>query len=265
MIPVYIGYDPRELGAYAVAAHTVRRHGGVPHPIILSGLRASGLYTRKTYTNARGQLMDDISGHPMSTEFAVSRFFVPHIHKALRPDAGPWVLYVDCDVMLRTDLSDLEWYWGSTRSSEAALFCVKHAHVPSTPTKMDGQVQSTYHRKNWSSVMLINCGHPAVVEAWSVEKLNSVRGLDLHTFKDISDDAIHALPRSWNYLVGETELLCEPALVHWTSGGPWLKEYADAEYADEWRLAAEQAALRMSGDDREVAELRARAILSLCC
>lgn len=40
------------------------------------------------------------------------------------------------------------------------ILVVQHNYAPTTPTKMDGQMQTTYPRKNWSSMVLYNCGHP---------------------------------------------------------------------------------------------------------
>jgi len=39
------------------------------------------------------------------------------------------------------------------------LYCVKHKYAPGDGIKMDGRKQQNYRRKNWSSLMLFNCGH----------------------------------------------------------------------------------------------------------
>jgi hypothetical protein len=58
----------------------------------------------------------------------------------------------------------------------------------------------------------------------------------LHQFKWLrSDDEIGALPKRWNHLVGYDAPVRDAALVHYTLGGPYFAEYADCEYADEWR------------------------------
>src|SRR3989304_3392167 len=86
---IYIGYDPREAEAYAVCQHSLEHHiklaGGVAgleyeiRGLCLDDLRAAGLYTRPTGRTHAGLLWDNISGAPMSTEFAISRFLVPHL------------------------------------------------------------------------------------------------------------------------------------------------------------------------------------------
>ena len=35
--------------------------------------------------------------------------------------------------------------------------CVQHEHVPGETVKFLGEVQSSYTKKNWSSLMLLNC------------------------------------------------------------------------------------------------------------
>ncbi|MED6225514.1 hypothetical protein PIB30_094440, partial [Stylosanthes scabra] len=41
-----------------------------------------------------------------------------------------------------------------------AIMCVQHDYTPKESTNMDGAVQTVYPRKNWSSMVLYNCGHP---------------------------------------------------------------------------------------------------------
>src|ERR1700747_2355278 len=100
---IWIGWDPREADAFAVAKHSIRRHLNVPIPVrgvVLSEMRAKGLYNRPT-SRRDGRLWDDISGAPMATEFACSRFLVPRL-------AGSgWALFLDCDMLIRTDLQRL--------------------------------------------------------------------------------------------------------------------------------------------------------------
>jgi hypothetical protein len=80
---------------------------------------------------------------------------------------------------------------------------VKHDHQPTEHWKMDGQFQTRYHRKNWSSVCLFNCDHPAN-KALTVDLVNSAPGRDLHAFSWLADDLIGELPPEWNWLVGHS-------------------------------------------------------------
>jgi hypothetical protein len=113
---------------------------------------------------------------------------------------------------------------------------VKHEHIPTEQTKMDNQVQTTYNRKNWSSVILWNLEHPAH-KRLSLEMVNELPGRDLHRFCWLEDGEIGDLPLAWNYLVGvdpdsEVDLGIKPKLLHYTLGTPELG--IKGSYAREW-------------------------------
>src|SRR5690606_15654639 len=186
---IYIGYDPREVEAYNVCVASIKRRLSRSIPISgvrLGDLQRRGLYTRPVETKD-GRLWDTISQAPMSTEFAISRFLVPEL-------AGSgWALFMDCDMLVRTDLNRL---FGMA-DPRYAVMCVKHHHEPPEGVKMDGQMQTLYARKNWSSVMLFNCDHPTN-EALTVELINTVPGRDLHRFCWLKDEEIGGLDMSWN-------------------------------------------------------------------
>jgi hypothetical protein len=226
---IFVGYDPREAEAFAVCRHSLRRHmPNVPvHAVVLDEVRAAGLYRRPTSIRD-GRMWDDISEAPCSTQFAVSRFLTPILAKTRL------ALFMDCDVMARASLADL--FAQAEADSSKAIWCVQHQHEPPPGIKMDGQQQTRYARKNWSSVVLWNCEHKAN-GALTVEMINRVPGRDLHRFSWLKDDEIGSLHPSYNYLVGHTKLAdgSEPRLVHFTEGGPWLDAYRDVEFADEYR------------------------------
>lgn len=236
---VWVGWDPREHDAWTVAAESARRSTAVPgsvYPIVLSELQKTGLYTRAITRNEKGQLFDPISNFTMATEFAISRFLTPILaqRRALQLGVAPyhqWALFVDADVMIRGDLREL---WKLADPSKAVQV-VKHDYKPTHTTKMDGQAQSQYNRKNWSSVMLFNVNHPANAEL-TVELINTVPGRDLHAFCWLPDELVGELPVEWNYLVGwHTKEQCpHPRIVHFTDGVPRMEGYENCEYADEW-------------------------------
>ena len=69
---IFIGFDPREADAFAVARASARRSLLAQVPIAgihLAEMRAAGLYVRPTSTKD-GRLWDDISEAPMATESA---------------------------------------------------------------------------------------------------------------------------------------------------------------------------------------------------
>lgn len=231
---IYIGFDPREATAYQVAKLSISRRLSKPTPIMgleLHELKQDGLYWRPT-AHQDGKLWDNISGAPMSTEFAISRFLVPHLS-----EYKGWAVFMDCDMLVRVDLRRLF----DEADSRYAVMCVKHEHNPPEGVKMDGQTQMRYARKNWSSVMLINCEHPSN-KALHPQYVNAVPGRDLHRFAWLPDDQIGALDQAWNWLVGHSSGEIDPNIVHFTEGGPWFEAYRDAPFAGEW--FAEQAKLR---------------------
>ena len=225
-LSIWIGYDPREAAAFAVARASIRRHATIPIPIhglVLDDLRAKGLYTRPH--EQRGcQLWDVISDAPCATEFSNSRFLVPHL-------AGSgWAVFMDCDMLVRANIRELF----DLCDPAKAVMVVKHNHQPPEGVKMDGQMQTRYARKNWSSVIAFNASHPAN-QALTVEMINSLPGRDLHRFCWLEDDLIGDLPVEWNWLAGHSDQSINPKIVHHTEGSPCLPGYEDAPYADEWR------------------------------
>ena len=82
--------------------------------------------------------------------------------------------------------------------------------------------------------MLFNCDHPAN-QALTVDLINSAPGRDLHAFKWLPDELIGELDPRWNYLVGHTTGVPDPAVVHFTSGIPSMAGYGECEFAGEWR------------------------------
>lgn len=253
---IWIGFDPRESQAFSVCRSSIGHYQAAPqYPvrgIVLSNLQYRGLYTRPVerrvmqvlchcgcgkVINETTQLWDPISEAPMSTEFAISRFFTPLLVREGKcaHEFKQWALFMDCDIMARSSISPLF----DLAKDKYAVMVVKHDHNPDYSLKMDGQLQVKYHRKNWSSVMLFNCNHPAH-EALTLEMLNTLPGRDLHRFCWLDDDLIGELPPVWNYLVGHTKIEEKPRLVHFTDGIPSMPGYENCEYSEEYRCALER-------------------------
>jgi lipopolysaccharide biosynthesis glycosyltransferase len=191
--------------------------------LVLNELRSKGLYDRPTEVRD-GRLWDVISQAPMATEFAISRFLVPYLARK------GWAIFVDADVMARVSLTEL--FAQADRSK--ACMVVKHNHNPNSMIKMDGQIQTAYARKNWSSVVLWNCEHPRT-RLLTPDVVNRERGLWLHQFSWLGDNDIGELDPAWNHLVGEMPRNPRAKLVHFTTGTPNIKGYEHCEFADEWR------------------------------
>jgi hypothetical protein len=160
-----------------------------------------------------------------STDFSFSRFLTPWL-------AGfhGWAIYMDCDMVVIDDLAAL---W-ALRDESYAVMCVRHEHVPKEARKFFGDEQTRFARKNWSSLMLMNC---RACDVLTPDYVARAPGLDLHQFRWLDDSRIGALPARWNHLVDydPPRALSEISLLHYTIGGPFLKEYADCSYAGVWR------------------------------
>ena len=210
MIPIFIGFDPRESVAFDVLSHSIHARASEPvsiTPIALHQLR--GIFNRER--------------HPLqSTDFSFSRFLTPYL-------AGfcGWAIFMDCDMLCLDDIAKL---W-ALRDDRHAVQVVKHNHRPREVSKFLGAPQSAYAKKNWSSMILFNADR---CRALTPEYVNAASGLDLHQFRWLDhDDLIGEIPRAWNHLVGYDEH-APASLVHYTLGGPYFAEYRDCEYAQEW-------------------------------
>ena len=135
-----------------------------------------------------------------------------------------WALFMDCDMLCRADVKAL---W-DLRDDRYGAMCVQHEHVPGETVKFLGEVQSAYPKKNWSSLMLLNCSRCTKL---TPDYVNTASGLELHRFHWLGgDDAIGPIDAGWNHLVdvqaAPTAPTLEggPRLLHWTLGGPWFRE-----------------------------------------
>lgn len=217
---VYVGWDSREDIAYQVCRHSLLRHASIPLnviPLRQKELRAQGLYSRPA---------DPLA----ATEFTYSRFLVPHL-------AGyrGWALYCDCDFLWLADIAALL----ALADERYGAMCVHHDHRPSERMKMDGKTQTVYPRKNWSSLILYNCAHPAMRQL-TPAVVNRDTGAYLHRFQWLDDAAIGALPETWNWLEGWNAKPASghPNVIHYTRGGPWFDTWQDVDNADLWLAEA---------------------------
>lgn len=208
---VFIGWDPNEADAYHVLSHSIIRHASAPVSITPIMLNQVPMWRER---------------NPLqSTEFSFSRFLVPYLS-----GYEGWSLFMDTDMMVTRDIVELFQHANERYSVQVC----KHDYTPKTETKFLGQIQSPYNRKNWSAVMLFN---NARCRALNPNLVNTASGLHLHRFQWCHDMEIGDLPLEWNYLLGEFDKPDYdnlPANLHWTIGGPWFKEYRDADCADLW-------------------------------
>ncbi|GFZ11816.1 nucleotide-diphospho-sugar transferases superfamily protein [Actinidia rufa] len=216
---IFVGYDPREDLAYEVCRYSILKRSSVPvevTPIKQCQLRQNGVYWRE-----RGKLE--------STEFSFTRFLTPYL-----ANYEGWAMFVDCDFLYLGDIKEL----CDLMNEKYAIMCVQHDYAPKETTKMDGAVQTVYPRKNWSSMVLYNCGHPKN-RVLKPEVVNSESGAFLHRFQWLEDHEIGEIPFVWNFLVGhnrvvESDLSTFPKAIHYTLGGPWFESWKDCEFGDLW-------------------------------
>lgn len=208
MINLFCGYDPREAIGFHVFASSVLQRASVPialHP--LSAMQ-----------------------HPEgSNTFTFSRFAVPR----LMGFQGSAIFADACDMLMLSDIAEL----AALFDDRYAVQVVKHPAYTSRHarkyigTEMECD-QSNYDRKNWASVMLINCAH----EAWQRLDQAGTAALRLLQFQFLRDAEIGELPGDWNRLVDEGQSVRGASLLHWSAGVPAFARYADAPGAEYWHL-----------------------------
>ena len=215
---VFVGYDTREDIAYQVCKHSIesKQSDASVRPLKQQELRDAGWYTRG---------IDKLA----STEFTFTRFLIPELC-----NFKGWALFMDCDMILKTDIKELF----DQADNQYAVVCVQHDYSPSATTKMDGQQQTVYPRKNWSSVMLFNCGHKSN-QTLTQDLVNNpeITGAYLHRFSWLKDKEVGELSPEWNWLVGHYKEPKDgtPKLIHYTEGGPWFENYRNCEYHQDWK------------------------------
>lgn len=202
---IFIGYDKRMPIASEVLEYSLRKNSSEPLEIRL--LKIDELDFKRPHDPLQ------------STEFTYTRFLVP----SLCGFEGK-ALFLDNDMLCFGDVSklfhlDMKGSW---------LACVKHEQNVTSAVKMDGRQQTSYPRKNWSSLMLLDCGK---LTAWSKENVETKPASWLHRFEPIPDDKIGEIPKTWNTLDWYDETT---DLVHYTEGGPWFERCKDHPFGKVW-------------------------------
>ena len=213
----FIGYDSKEDIAYRVCKQSLLKKSSIKVNVL--ALKLHELVVRNFYKRN----IDPLA----STEFTYSRFLVPSLM-----NFKGWAVFCDCDFLFLEDVAKLF----EELSNDKAIYCVQHDYKPKEKHKMDGQQQTIYPRKNWSSFIVFNCNHPSNKKL-NIEVVNREPGSYLHQFKWLKDNEIGSLDERWNWLEGWTSNhnKLKPYAIHYTRGGPWFDEWQDVEYADDWK------------------------------
>lgn len=201
-VRVFIGYDPREAVAYHTCVQSIISTARDPNNLM--------------FTPLRGERRDG------SNDFIYARFLVPYLC-GFKGRA----IFMDGDMIVRAPIEDL----ADLCPLDQGVAVVKHDYKTKHPIKYLGNRNDDYPRKNWSSVIVWNCGfYPHRV--LTPDFVGKASGEYLHRFSWLSDEHIADLPREWNRLALEENLTPADKLRHYTIGTPCFPDYADTD--DEW-------------------------------
>ena len=222
MINIYVGYDSREKISSDVCKYSLIKNSTLK--LNIEFLKKFELEKKKILYRENDKLS--------STEFTFSRFLVPYLN-----NYKGWALFCDCDFLWTGDIKRLL----DKKDEKYAVMCVQHDYNPKSEIKMDGRQQLMYPRKNWSSMVLWNCSHPANKKI-DINMVNNETGKFLHRFGWLEDKLIGNLDYKWNWLVGWYEETSnnKPEAIHFTEGGPWFENYKNCEYSKIWNQYKEE-------------------------
>lgn len=220
MIQLYAGFDPREEVGYHTFCSSVIHNAS--RPVTITPLHLDTM--RRFY----------FAGHRDGTNaFVYSRFLVPWLQQW-----RGFAIFADgCDMLCLGDIAEL---W-EMADPKMAVQVVRHQYHTKHPRKYVGTAMEAanrdYPRKNWSSLMLINCAHPSW-RSITPDSLIVWSGEQLHQFAFLPEPFLGDLPAEWNWLADEYEPNPKAKLLHWTAGIPAWPAYTAAPRADEWAQAA---------------------------
>ena len=213
-INIFVGYDGVvEPVAYHVFCQSVIEKATIP-----VSFTPLALNTLKGYTETHKD---------GSNAFIYSRFLVPYLC-----DYKGYAIFVDGDMLCRADIKELM----DIIDPLAAVSVVKHDYKTKYPTKYLGYKNEDYPRKNWSSVMVWNCGHFKNKQLTPEMIMNST-GAELHRLTWLDNefiDLIGEIPIEWNWLPDEFGKNNNAKLLHFTLGTPSFYDFATMPMASEW-------------------------------
>jgi hypothetical protein len=221
---ILLGYDPREDDAFEVCKYSIQKFSARANfppviPLKMGELRRLQMYDRPYRMDANGQRYDETDGLPFSTEFSFTRFLTPHYAKALGFTGH--VLFVDSDFIFLRDPNEVL----ETGVRDYPFACTKHRWENiKEGKKMDGQIQSLYSRKLWSSFMLFDLDSYDWDSILSPEVVNHRPGGWLHGLEWMEENPIGSIPLDWNYIPGFSPPCPAPKAIHYSMEAPWFNE-----------------------------------------
>lgn len=205
MIRLFTGWDHREAVGWGVFTSSVIRRCREPVSIVpLHGTQGDG-----------------------SNAFTYARFWIADLCQY-----EGWAIFADgCDMVCLADLADL---W-ALRDERFAVQVVKHAYATKDKVKYRGTEMECpnidYKGKNWSSLMLINCGHPKALRLTPATQFD----VGMHRFDWLDErEDVGSLSREWNWICDEFGENSTAKILHWTRGIPAFTQYRITPMADVW-------------------------------
>ncbi len=216
MIPIFAGFDQREEAGYHAFTSSVLEHASAPFtvtPLHLPLFRSFYAPGVRDGSNA----------------FVYTRFLIPF----LQGYTGSAIFCDGSDMLMKADIAEL---W-ALRDPYKPVQVVKHDYRTKWPrkylgTKMEAPNED-YPRKQWSSVMILNCMHMSWRKL-TPESVQKMTGPDLHRFSWLQEDEIGELPKEWNWLVQEDGPNPDAKLLHFSSGVPLMPAHANSPHAADY-------------------------------
>lgn len=209
-INMIVGFDQREAIAYHTFTQSIIEKSSVP--VSFTPLAINSLKNYKENHTDR------------SNDFVYSRFLTPYLN-----NFQGWSIFADGDMICQADIKEL---WDLQDESKAVLV-VKHNYQTKQNIKYLGNMNENYPKKNWSSLILWNCGHPKH-KILTPEFISNQSGKYLHRFSWLDEEDIGELPIEWNWLAIEYPINASAKIIHYTLGTPCFKNYKDTDMAEIW-------------------------------
>lgn len=209
MIHLFCGFDQREAIGWHVFVHSVLSRASAPVAI---------------------HRLDGCGMPQGSNAFTLSRFLVPW----LMGFRGHAIFADGCDMLMLEDVAKLDGLFDDRYPAQVVQHPTYRTRHRIKYLGTDMQCPNLdYPRKNWASLMLINCEHQAWAAA-TPELLEHSQRLPMLTMEGLEAHEIGALPDCWNRLVDEGQSVEGAAVLHWTAGLPVFENYRNAPGADLW-------------------------------
>jgi lipopolysaccharide biosynthesis glycosyltransferase len=197
VIRLFAGYDQNEAAGYHTFCHSVMTRASEPVSITPIAKNQFPWWKREGENNG-------------ATDFSFARFLVPY----LTGYRGHAIFMDGADMLCLGDIAEL---W-AMRDHSKAVQCVQHPEYEPEAVKMWGQQNRAYPRKNWSSVMILNCEYHHSHQL-TPENVATKPGAWLHRFDWTTDNRIGEIPPEWNVLV-DHQKSDNPKILHYTNGLP---------------------------------------------